>query len=113
MESEINLLKNNDNRSLSDLEKVDEFYRFLMGELPGSIHLPKVHKPKLTSKKAFAIIWYLQEHFSILPDSIEKCDNCESLYDSCSGGIYWETKGKFYCGGCDHLVPVNYDRGKK
>ncbi len=49
----------------------------------------------------------------VLPDNIEKCDNCKELFDSNSEGIYWETKGKHYCGGCCDLVPYNYDRGKR
>lgn len=113
MERKINLLKNNDERTDTDLEWVDEFYQFLQGIIPESILLGKGHQPKLSPKKAMSIIWYLQEHFPILPSSIEKCDVCDSLYDSDSSGIYWESKGKFYCGGCDHLVPMNYDRGKR
>jgi len=110
---EMNLLKNNDKREWEDIEWVEEFYEFLQDETPEKIHFPRGHKPQLSQKKAFAIIYYLQEHFSILPDHIEQCDNCGSLFDDWSEGIYWETKGKHFCGGCDYLVPKNYDRGKK
>lgn len=113
MSNEIKLLKNNQNRTDTDLEWIDEFYKFLMGEVPEDISLGKGHKPKLSPKKAMAVIWYLQEHFSIFPDTIEQCSNCQNLYDSASEGIYWETKGKSFCGGCCHLVPYNFDRGKK
>ncbi len=113
MENEIKLLKNNDNRKDSDLEWIEEFYNYLQGEIPITIHLSGGHKPKLSSKKSMAIIWYLQEHFPVFPDTIEKCDNCDSLYDGASSGIYWETKGKFYCDNCSYLVPKNYDKGKK
>jgi len=90
------LLKNNENKELSDLEWIEEFYEFLQGEIPEGIHLLRGHKPQLSQKKAFAIIWYLQEHFSILPDHIERCDNCGSLFDQDGEGIYWETKGKHF-----------------
>lgn len=114
MKNEIKLLKNNDNRDDSDLEKINEFYRFLTGEeMPEKITMARGHKPKMSEKKAFAIIWYLQEHLSILPDHIERCDVCGELYDKHSSGIYWETKGKNYCGACDYLVPQNYDRGRR
>lgn len=113
MENEINLLKNNDNRNIDDIAWVEEFYLFLQGELPDSISLGSRCKPKLTAKKAFAIIWYLQEHFPILPDTIEVCWNCGALFDSNNEGLYWETKGRHYCSGCSDLVPENYDRGKK
>jgi len=97
----------------TDLEWMDEFYKFLQGEVPEKISIGRGHQPKLSDKKANTIIWYLQEHMRVLPDNIEKCDNCKELFDSYSEGIYWETKGKHYCGGCRDLVPYNYDRGKR
>ncbi len=113
MKDEIKLIKNNQKRTDSDLEKMDEFYRFLQGHIPEGITIGRGHKPILSEKKAMAIIWYLQEHLSIFPDHIERCDTCGSLYDSWSEGLHWETKGKNYCAGCDHLVPANYDKGRK
>ena len=109
MANEINLLRNNNERTDSDLEWIEEFYKFLQGTCPDSITLPRGHQPKMTSKKAFSIIWYLQEHFSILPDRVEKCSNCDGLYDADSEGLYWEAKGKHFCDGCEHLVPINHD----
>lgn len=97
----------------TDLDWMKELNKFLQGECSDNIQLRRGHKPKLSVKKAFAIIWYLQEHMRILPDNIEKCDNCNDLFDHNSEGIYWESKGKNFCGGCDHLVPENYDRGKR
>lgn len=97
----------------SHTQWLDEFYRFLQGDIPEGMSLSRHCQPKLTQKKAYAIIWYLQEHMRILPDHIERCDNCGELYDNHSEGLYWESKGKFFCGGCTHLVPVNYDKGKK
>ena len=113
MNNEIKLIKNNDNRTDSDLEWVKEFNEFLKGKVPYSITMGRGHAPKLSAKKAMAIIWYLQEHFPLLPDHIEKCDVCDELFDSYSEGLYWETKCKHYCGSCQYIVPENYDRGKK
>ena len=114
MDNEIKLLKNNDKRTDSDVEKLTEFYRFLTGEeMPKSISMSKGHAPKMTEKKAMSIIWYLQEHLSVFPDTIERCNSCGDLYDSNSEGIYWETKWKHFCGGCCDQVPCNYDRGRK
>lgn len=96
-----------------DLEWIDEFYKFLQGEVPGEINIGRGHQPKLSEKKANTIIWYLQEHMRILPDNVERCDTCGSLYDMNSEGLYWESKGKCYCDGCSELVPLNYDRGKR
>jgi hypothetical protein len=113
MDNEIKLLKNNDHRTDTDLEWLQEFYEFLQGKQPETIRLGKGYAPKLKQKKAFAIIWYLQEHFPVFPDQIERCDVCGELFDSHSEGIYWESKGKNFCGGCDYQVPKNYDRGKR
>jgi hypothetical protein len=113
MKNEINLLKNNDNRIDTDLEWVKEFYEFLQGTIPAEISIGRGHRPKMSAKKAMSIIWYLQEHFPVIPDHIERCNNCDELFDSWSEGIYWETKQKHYCGGCEYLVPENYDRGKR
>jgi len=113
MGKEIRLLKNNDKKEWDDLEWINEFYQFLQGESPETIKIGKTNQPKLSPKKAFTIIWYLQEHFSVLPDHIEQCSVCKELYDSNNSGIYWESKGKFYCGGCDYLVPYNYDNNQR
>lgn len=98
-------------KNWDDLEWINELYEFLQGgEVPG-ISIGRGYKPKMSDKKANTIIWYLQEHLRILPDNIERCDNCGELYDSNCSGIYWESKGKNYCDGCEFLVPYNYDRG--
>lgn len=101
MKNQITLLKNNTDRTDSDLDKVTEFYDFLQGKIPENISLGRGHNPKLNKKKSFAIIWYLQEHFSILPDNINQCSICQDLYNSDSTGHYSEKQGKHYCGSCD------------
>lgn len=115
-DNEIVLFKNNSEhtKKFTDIDFITEFYDFLKGSsIPEGMSIARGHRPKMSAKKASTIIWFLQEQFSILPDHIEQCDVCESFFDSWSSGIYWETKGKHYCGGCDHLVPMNYDRGKR
>lgn len=100
MKNEIQLIKNNNNREDTDLEWINEFYRFLQGETPEGMSLGYGSKLKLTKRKAFAIIWYLQEHFCLLPDHIEQCSDCGELYDSHSSGYHSEKRAKFYCEGC-------------
>lgn len=100
MKNEINLLKNNDKRDWTDLEWVQEFNKFLQGELPKDISMRRGYKPKLTPKVAFSIIWYLQEKFPIIPDSIERCHNCNWIFDSDNEGYYSHKKEKFYCSDC-------------
>lgn len=111
--SEIALLKNNDNKTDTDVEWLEEFFDFLQGKVPEALHFGRGHVPKLNAKKAYSIIYYLQEYLPVFPDYIEVCWNCGSLFDTESEGLYWETKGRHYCGSCDHLVPMNYDRGRR
>ena len=88
MAQEIQLLKNDENKDQSDIEWVQDFFDYLK------------EKERLNPTKAFRIIYFLQEHFPIIPDQIEKCDRCGGLYDSYSEGYHSEKKGQFYCGGC-------------
>lgn len=107
MRKEIKLLRNNEERDWTDLEWISEFYEFLKGNSPDKINDGKP-VVSLSSKDAFSIIWYLQEHLSVLPDNIEKCDNCDEIYDSYSSGYYSEKGndiGHFFCNACEHLAP--------
>lgn len=94
-EREITLIKNNDNKDWEDLEWTQFLYRYLRGQLPkndfknGGVNLSKA--------KAFRIIYFLQEHFPVIPDHIEQCSTCGELYDSYSQGHHSELTSKFYC----------------
>lgn len=72
------------------LEQVVELYEFLKGEkLPGAITIAKESMPNLNPEIAMTVIWFLQEHFRILPDHYEQCANCLELYDSyCEGHFH-------------------------
>jgi len=72
-----NIIFQDNNHELDEVRKdwdafewIDEFYRFLQGETPEGMQCGKGGQPKLSEKKAFSIIWYLQEHMRILPDNI-------------------------------------------
>lgn len=109
MDKQIHLIKNNDKRDWSDIEWMDEFYKFLQGDIPSGISLDRGSNVKLRPKQAMAVIWYLQEHFPVFPDQIERCDNCNCLFDSYREGVYDEKKYKHYCGGCDYKWPKEKD----
>ena len=99
MQNEINLIKNNDKRDWSDMEWVKEFYEWLQKEPAENITTKPIG---LSPKKAFEVIYYLQEQFPLLPDKIEKCDVCNELFDSYSQGHSCEAKGKHFCSdGCE------------
>jgi len=58
-------------------------------------------------KQAFAVIWYLQVHMPVIPDMIDKCDHCGTLFDSCSEGSYCEGKHYNMCDGCMDVCDCN------
>lgn len=66
------------------LEDVQAFFAMLMGgELPDGMAL--VEQPQLSAKAAFGVIYYLQEHLRIIPDTFEMCAECENLMSSDEG----------------------------
>ncbi len=85
----------------SPIETVNEFYRLLTEhEVPEGWTLPNL-PPKMTGEQAFALIYYLQEGPRLLPDHIERCEECGELADSWSQNIeYIESIGKRLCEGC-------------
>lgn len=85
MSNKIKPLRNNDENVLSDIELIYGLYNYLQEEL------------KLPKKRAFSVIWYLQEQLPLLPDHIEQCSVCGELYDSYAQGHHSELTGKFYC----------------
>jgi hypothetical protein len=112
MEREIKLLKNNQKRDWSGIEWITEFYNFLQGEVPETIRLGRGHKPRLTAAQANTVIWYLQEHFALLPDHIEQCSSCKEYFDSYSQGHHSELTGKHYC--CESCEPPGlYEREER
>jgi hypothetical protein len=83
------------------LEQINDLYLMLQGEggLPEGCSLG--HKFRMSDKKAFTVIWYMQEILRIIPDTYERCDDCGDLFDSNSSGYYSEKRGKHFCSSCD------------
>lgn len=113
MNTEIKLFKNNTpNKDWSNMDWIREFNSFLLGELPEGISIPDENLVKLTPNQAYSVLWYLREHFSILPDNFTKCDNCNYIFDDGKEGYYSEIGneiGHAFCAGCDHLAPYDED----
>lgn len=61
-------------------EQVEQFYRFLQGEVPECLQMKR--PPHLSGQMAFRIIYYLQEVMHIIPDNYERCSTCGCIYDS-------------------------------
>ena len=94
------------------VEQTQELYDYLTGKSqPDNFRMKRL--PNLSDKKAFQVIWFIQEHLRIIPDHYEQCFNCKILFDDSKEGLYWESKGRHYCECCSYLVPYNYNKGKK
>ena len=86
-----------------DQEWIEEFYEFLQGNPPASIQCES--QPKLTQEQAFNVIWYLQEHFPIIPDHYERCGVCGDIYNEHEEGAWSDVTGQGYCFDCLPLMP--------
>lgn len=78
------------------LKQTEEFYEFLQGNLPEGIYMKP--RPKLSQRRAFDVIWYLQEHLRLIPSNYERCCSCGDLYDSDNSGGH--KKDRCYCDNC-------------
>ena len=99
MENKIKFTKQKASENDTDLEWINEFFQFLQGDVPESLHIGKHKISKLTPKKAFSIIYYLQEHLPVFPDNIEICSNCKDLFYT-NYGFYCEKRKKWFCAAC-------------
>jgi hypothetical protein len=82
------------------IENVTELYNYLQGKQRPSGFTDGLLMPQLSEEMAWEIIYVLQEGLRIIPDHIERCDNCGELYDTWSSGQHFELEGKCYCDGC-------------
>ena len=87
------------------LEKIDELYNYLQGVRPKNLS-GNSPVPKLSGKKAFEIIWFLQEITECLPQKYERCSTCGKIYDSETEGFYSELNAGHYCDYCRDYAPV-------
>jgi len=69
-------------KELSEItqEQIEQFYKFLQGELPEKLHMKR--PPHLSGKMAFRVIYYLQEILEVLPDNFERCKTCGDIFDT-------------------------------
>lgn len=65
------------------IEQVNELYQYLQGEVPQQLR--EKHPPRLSSRMAFKVIYFLQEITGVLPDNIERCKTCGALFDRYEG----------------------------
>ncbi len=86
------------------LDRVQELYGFLQGEVPEGYKIRPRRVPRLTADQAWTVVWYVQEMHWKVPDYIERCNVCGELFNTrCEGG-YTENGPPFHlCDSCEHL----------
>jgi hypothetical protein len=90
-----------DSDTIMTLEKTRELYDLLIGRsIPDGFHLG--NPPKLSPKKAFTVIYMLQERYHVIPDHFEQCCECKQIFDDWAEGIHSEKAGKHWCGSCSN-----------
>jgi len=109
MKNKIKLLKSSGSDKKTDFELVNEFFKVLQGKVPKAMHLTEKGIPKLSKLQSFYVIYYLQEHLCVFPDTIEQCSECGDLFDTYCSGYTSPIDGRNYCDGCEHLAPDEED----
>ena len=88
----------------SDLERTQELFDFLQGNVPEGCRIDCGHVPKLTAEQAWTVVWHLGNQYWQVPDDINRCCVCGDLYDSRGDGACLDY-GKppyFFCGACEN-----------
>ena len=76
------------------VQKAQELFDMLTGKrIPSGITIP--HPPNLSPQQAFGVIWFLQEHLRIIPDTFEMCAVCSTIFDTREEG--WFVDETFFC----------------
>ena len=71
---------------INDLQRVEELFAFLQGTPPDGWRVEPASMPILTAGQAWTVIWYLANLYWQVPDHIERCGVCGTLFDTESEG---------------------------
>ena len=74
----------------TDLERSEELYAFLQGNIPEGYKIPDGEIPRLDAEQAWTVIWYLGNLYWQVTDHVERCESCGELYNTEEGGEYRE-----------------------
>ena len=94
-------------------DTMNELLRFLEGKFtPDTVKIVDQSKlPKLSRIQAWFTIYVLQEHFKVLPEKFEMCDECGRIFDSEIEGVDTDDKVQFEEGEVAFGLPIE-DLGK-
>lgn len=95
-------------------DTMNELFQFLEGKFtPETVKMvDKSELPKLSKIQAWFVIYVLQEHFEVLPEKFELCDDCGRIFDSEIEGVHTDDKVQFEKGEIAYGLPIE-DLGKQ
>lgn len=73
------------NERIGEMKDIEGFYEFLQKDCG------------LKADVAFSVIYFLQETLPLIPDSIERCNDCDDIFDSDKEGQYCDECGHHHC----------------
>ena len=85
-----------------DLERTEELFQFLQGNVPEGYTIRRGHLPKLTADQAWTVVWYLGNQYWQVTDRVDRCDVCGALYHSWQEGhcLDYGRKPYHFCESC-------------
>lgn len=93
------------------LEQTQELFDYLIGE-----YIPEQYlfvPPKLDIEKAWDVIYLMQEHFKIIPDTYEKCYYCNEIFNTENSGHYCDCADCEQIKSCEEYHRQSYEDIKK
>jgi hypothetical protein len=79
-------MRNEEGEIRSTVDRTQELFDFLQGEVPENCRIDPARVPRLSSDQAWTVIWYLGNQYWQVTDHIERCGVCGDLFDTHSGG---------------------------
>mgnify|MGYP001483819723 CR=1 FL=1 len=101
----------NENK-LDIANKIFDFLRGFPYQDKKDSELP-LFSPNLSTDQAWDIIYFLQTSVHILPDTIERCDDCGKLFDSEAEGGVSDDGEHIYCETCINNHVTIDDNGEE
>ena len=98
-----------------DLERTEELFTFLQGDIPDGYRIADDRIPHLTAEQAWTVIWYLGNQYWQVPDYIERCDVCGELFDTTREGDYLDGDGSpcHVCEECEYSPEAEAKHAKE
>jgi hypothetical protein len=84
------------------LALTEELFAFLQGKVPEGYKVGRRRIPHLSEDQAWTVIWYLGNLYQQIPDFIERCGVCGTLYNTEREGncLDYGRAPYFFCGNC-------------